>query len=56
MTKCEKTIKLTIENYQTIIALKAKLEIENKKPQTPNDAVTYLLLNQKEGTGTKRSS
>ena len=48
MTKCEKTIKITQENYENIIQLKAKLELETKKPQRPNDAITHLFQNQKE--------
>jgi hypothetical protein len=48
VTKCNKTIKVTEENYGKIIELKGKLEVETKKPQTPNDAITYLFQHQKE--------
>jgi hypothetical protein len=48
VTKCAKTIKVTQENYESIIELKAKLELQRKKPQIPNDAITYLFQNQKE--------
>jgi hypothetical protein len=36
------------QNYEKIIELKGQLEIIRKKPQTPNDAITYLFQNQKE--------
>jgi hypothetical protein len=48
VTKCDKTIKVTQENYENIIQLKAKLELKTKKPQIPNDAITHLFQNQKE--------
>jgi hypothetical protein len=47
VTRCEKTIKVTQQNYESIIELKAQLEIVRKKPQIPNDAITYLFENLK---------
>jgi len=48
VTKCTKTIKVTEENYEKIIILKANLELQRKKPQIPNDVITHLFQNQKE--------
>jgi len=36
------------QNYEKIIELKGQLEIIKKKPQMPNDVITYLFQNQKE--------
>ena len=47
VTKCEKTIKITLENYQKIVELRARLMLKEKEDKTPNDAITYLFQNQK---------
>ena len=43
-----KSISVSLENYEKVIELKGQLEIFLKIPQTPNDVITYLFQNQKE--------
>ncbi|MBN1184015.1 MAG: hypothetical protein JXB49_17105 [Bacteroidales bacterium] len=50
VTKCTKTIKITLENYQNIIELRAHLMLKEKEDKTPNDAITYLFQKVKEET------
>ena len=47
MAKLMKTIKVSVQNHERIVALKGKLEMIRRRNQTDNDAITYLFENQK---------
>lgn len=51
MAKLEKSIKVSKQNHERIVALKGKLVMIRKKNQTHNDAISYLFENFKEEKG-----
>lgn len=49
VTKVTKSIKVSDKNHKRLFSLAGRLQDKSGNNQTPDDAITYLFENQKEG-------